>query len=67
MAEHQGVAIGLGPRHFLHRDVAPATGFVLDDELLAEVLRQPVRHRARDDLGAAPGANGTTRRTTLLG
>ena len=36
---------------------------VLDDEWLAEPLRQPVAHQASDDVGPAAGGNGTIQRT----
>src|SRR5262249_59066171 len=36
-------------------DVSPGPRPVLDDELLAEPLRQPLADQARDDVGAAAG------------
>ena len=43
----------LGDR--LGSDVAAGAGAVLDDELLAEAIRQPLTHQARLDVGSPAG------------
>jgi len=53
------VAVGLGFRHQRRADGAARAGAVLDDDGLPELGREPFRHGARDDVGAAPGVNGT--------
>jgi len=53
VADDDRVAVRLGARDLLHRDVACSARLVVDDHLLAERLRHLRRHRARDDLGAA--------------
>ena len=48
-------------------DVGARTRPVLDDELLAEPLRQPLTHQARHDVVAAAGAKPTMMRTGRVG
>ena len=65
----QRVAIGrrLGDR--VGRDVAAGTRLVLDDELLAQPLRQPLAHQARHDVGRPAGgkADDDARRLGRVG
>ena len=49
------VAVGLGPRDELGADRAARAGAVIDDELLADVLRQVDRVKPRDAIGRAAG------------
>jgi hypothetical protein len=49
------VAVGRGSRHFVRADSAGGTGTILDQELLAERLRQPVRHQTCSDVRRAAG------------
>jgi hypothetical protein len=39
----------------LNRDIGARAGFIFHDNGLAKPLREPGRHDARDDVGAAPG------------
>src|SRR5271169_3758430 len=39
----------------LRANIATGAWPVLDEEVLSEPLRQPLRHQARDDVGAAAG------------
>ena len=54
---HHGdrVAVRVGARRNLGADRAAGARAVVDDELLAELLGQPRRQQARDDVGAAAG------------
>jgi hypothetical protein len=49
----QHVAIGWRPHDRFGADGTSAAGPVLDDELLAEMLRQPLRHQTRNDVARA--------------
>ena len=49
------VAVGVGVDDDLGRDVGGRPRLVLDDELLARPLRQPLAHQAGDDVIAAGG------------
>ena len=49
----QGVAVWGGARDDLGADQTAGASAVVDDELLAELLRQTYRHHARNDIGAA--------------
>ena len=51
----------LGDR--LGPDIAAGAGAVLDDELLAEAIRQPLTHQARLDVGGPSGGKPTMMRT----
>ena len=53
--QQNGVAVGRGVHDRFGADVVSGSGLVLDDELLAEPLRQPLRDHARGDVGAAAG------------
>jgi hypothetical protein len=59
----QRVAICGRLRDRLGADVAAGAGAVLNDELLAEALRQPLTHQARLDVGSPAGGKPTTMRT----
>jgi hypothetical protein len=39
----------------LNRDIGACAGFIFHDNGLPKPLREPGRHDARDDVGAAPG------------
>jgi len=56
--QQQGVAIGLGPGGGRGADVAPGTRAVVDDELLAQRLRQLLGHDAGNRVIGAPGHLG---------
>ena len=47
------MTVGRCPRDRLRGDTTPCARPVLDDELLAEVLRQPLPHQAREHVGRA--------------
>ena len=52
----------------LGADIAAGARPVLDDEWLAEPLRQPLAHQARDDVEShRRGQTGTTMRTGRVG
>src|ERR1041384_7452547 len=51
----QRVAIGRRLGDHLGADVAAGARAILDDELLAEALRQPLTHQARLDVGGPSG------------
>ena len=53
--EHHGVAVGRRIDHRLGADIAAGAGAVLDHELLAEMVRQPVAQNAGDDVVRAAG------------
>ena len=57
-AHHEGVTVGLGLCDVVGRDVAAGAGLVLDDELLAEFLRDLCRDDAGQDVGGAAGREG---------
>src|SRR6266849_2060212 len=46
---------GGGMRDRIGADIASGTRSVLDDELLAEPLRQPLAHQTRNDVAPAAG------------
>ncbi len=52
------VAVGLGLGDGADPDRAARARPVLDDERLAELLRQALRHRARHDVRGAAGREG---------
>ncbi len=55
-ADHQQrVAVGRRVHDRFGGDVAAGAGAVLDDELLAEPVRQPLRHQPRHDVERAAG------------
>ena len=54
----QRVAVGLGFRDQADADGATRPGAVLDDDRLPDLGRELLGHRARDDVGAAPGSEG---------
>ena len=49
--QEQRVAVGRRVHDRLGRDVGAGAGLVLDDELLADPLRQPLPRQPRDDVG----------------
>jgi len=51
----QRIAIRGCLRDRLGADVAARAGAILDDELLAEAVRQPLTHQARLDVGSPAG------------
>ena len=51
----QRIAIRRRLRDRLGADVAARAGAILDDELLAEPLREPLTHQARLDVGRPAG------------
>ena len=51
--QKERVAVGGRAHDRLGRDIAGGAWSVLDDELLAEPLRQPLSHQAREDVGAS--------------
>ena len=53
------VAVRGRPHDRLGGDIAAGSRPVLNDEWLAEPLRQPLTHQARDDVGRAAGAKPT--------
>jgi tetrahydromethanopterin S-methyltransferase subunit G len=53
--QQQRVAVGRRVHHRFGRDVGAGAGAVLDGELLAEPLRQPVACQPRDGVGRAAG------------
>ena len=57
-AHHESVAIGLGLGDVVGGDVAAGAGLVLDDELLAEFLRQLGGDDPRQNVGGAAGREG---------
>ena len=54
--QEERVAVGRRVHDGLGADIAAGARPVLDDELLAEPLRQPLPHQPRDDVGRAAGA-----------
>ena len=66
-SHQQRVAVGRRLGDEVGAEVAAGAGLVLDDEGLAEGLAELGRERARQDVGRAAGANGTTMRTGLVG
>ena len=65
--QEQRVAVGRSAHDRLGGDIAAGTWPVLDDELLAEPLRQPLAHQTRDDVGRAAGAKADDDRTGRVG
>ena len=65
--QKQRVAVGGSIQHGLGGDIAACARPVLNDELLAEPFRQPLRHKTGGDVGRAAGgetdddANGARR------
>ena len=59
--QQQRVAVGGRAHDRLGADVAAGARPVLDDEWLAEPLRQPLPDQAREDVGRAAGGNGDDR------
>ena len=53
--QEQRVAVRGRAHDRLGGDIAAGARPVLDDELLAEPLRQPLTHQAREDVGRAAG------------
>ena len=51
----QSVAVRCCPGDRLGADVTAGAGAILDDELLAEAIRQPLTHQARLDVGGPAG------------
>jgi hypothetical protein len=58
VADDQGIAVGIGARHFLHREVAAAASLVLHDDRLAQAFFHLDGEGAGDDGGAAAGREG---------
>ena len=56
--QQQGVAIGRGPEHRLHADIAACADTVLDDDLLLPQIGQLVSHAARGEVGCTTGGEG---------
>ena len=54
--QKERIAIRRRAHDRLGADIAAGARPVLDNELLAEPLRQPLTHQARDDVGRAAGA-----------
>ncbi|MPN37740.1 hypothetical protein SDC9_185261 [bioreactor metagenome] len=54
----QRVAIGRGAHHGFGADVATATGLVVDDERLAQLVAQLLRHGACQQIGRATSGEG---------
>jgi hypothetical protein len=52
------VAVGLRLDHDLGADIAAGARPVLDDEILAELFRKPLRGEPRDDVRRAAGREG---------
>jgi electron transfer flavoprotein alpha subunit len=57
-ANQQRVAVGIGLRDGVRADVAAGAAAVVDDEVVAERLREPVADVAREDVGRAAGREG---------
>src|SRR5262247_1064570 len=58
-ADHkEGVAVRGCAHHSLDADIAAATRTVLYEELLAEMLRQPLTHQARSNVVYRSGGEG---------
>ncbi|MGY4423803.1 hypothetical protein ACVWY2_006252 [Bradyrhizobium sp. JR6.1] len=51
--QQHGVAVRLGVDRSFGADIVAGARLVLDHELLAELLRQPLPDQARDDVGGA--------------
>ena len=63
--QEERVAVRRRAHDRLGADIAAGARPVLDDELLAEPLRQPLTDQARDDVGRAAG--GQSRRSMRTG
>ena len=59
--QEERVAVGGRTHDRLGADIAAGARPVLDDEWLAEPLRQPLTHQARDDVGRAAGGKADDR------
>ena len=59
----KGVSVRGRAHHGLSAHVAAGAGPVLDDEWLAEPLRQPLPDQARDDVGRGAAPKPTINRT----
>jgi len=58
-ADHEErVAVGRGAYDGLNTDIATASRTVLNEELLAEALRQPLTDQARSDVVRPTGGKG---------
>jgi hypothetical protein len=53
----QCVAVGRRARHRLQREIAAAARSVVDDDRLAQPLREPLTDQPRNDVGRAAGAD----------
>src|SRR5262249_58766928 len=51
----EGRAVGGRTRHYLGGDLSLRARSILDDEWLAETLRQPLTNQAREDVGWPAG------------
>ena len=61
--QEERIAVRRRTHDRLGGDIAAGARPVLDDELLAEPLRQPLTDQARDDVGRAAGGKPTMMRT----
>ena len=61
------MAVGGRTRDRLSGDVARSARSVLNDEWLAEALRQPLTNQAREDVARAAGGKPTMTRTGRVG
>ena len=55
-AHQQGIAVGRGAGDFCGGDHAGGAGFVVDHDIGAELLAEPLGHKSAEDVGAAAGA-----------
>ena len=68
ISKQERIAVGRRTHDRLGGDIAASTRAVLDDEWLAEPLRQPLTHQARDDVsGDRPAGKPTMMRTGRVG
>ena len=49
----QRVAVGIRFQHVFRGDIVTGAGTILDDTLLADAFRQPLRDEPRDDIDSA--------------
>jgi hypothetical protein len=63
----QRIAVRWRTHDRLCADIPARSRAVVDDELLAKPLGQPLTNDASDDVDLAAGRNGTTSRTNLFG
>jgi hypothetical protein len=61
--EEKRVAVGCRSRDGLGGEIGARAGPVLDNELLPETLREPLRHQAGNESPAPPAANLTMMQT----